>query len=111
LLAYGIPLSMVIDRVQQSTNEVGGNVLEMNGAEYMIRGLGYLRSLDDLANVSVNAKNGTPVLIRDLGTVAFGPDVRRGVAERNGEGEIVGGSVVSCFRQDAIDIISRVEET
>ncbi len=110
LLAYGIPLSMVIDRVQQSTNEVGGNVLEMNGAEYMIRGLGYLRSLDDLANVSVNAKNGTPVLIRDLGTVSFGPDVRRGVAEWNGDGETVGGIVVMRFGQNALDVINGVKQ-
>ena len=110
LLAYGIPLSMVIDRVQQSTNEVGGNVLEMNGAEYMIRGLGYLRSLDDLANVSVNAKNGTPVLIRDLGTVSFGPDVRRGVAEWNGEGETVGGIVVMRFRENALDVINGIKQ-
>src|SRR5438309_3130081 len=110
LLAYRIPLSMVIDRVQQSTNEVGGNVLEMNGAEYMIRGLCYLRSLDDLANVSVNAKNGTPVLIRDLGTVAFGPDVRRGVAEWNGEGETVGGIVVMRFGQNALDVIRGVKQ-
>jgi copper/silver efflux system protein len=110
LLAYGIPLSMVIDRVQQSTNEVGGNVLEMNGAEYMIRGLGYLRSPDDLANVSVNAKNGTPVLIRDLGTVSFGPDVRRGVAEWNGEGETVGGIVVMRFGENALDVINGVKQ-
>src|SRR5690348_5488111 len=110
LLAYGIPLSMVIDRVQQSTNEVGGNVLEMNGAEYMVRGLGYLRSLDDLANVSVSAKNGTPVLIRDLGTVSFGPDVRRGVAEWNGEGETVGGIVVMRFGQNALDVINGVKQ-
>lgn len=110
LLAYGIPLSMVIDRVQQSANEVGGNVLEMNGAEYMIRGLGYLRSLDDLANVSINAKNGTPVLIRDLGTVSFGPDVRRGVAEWNGEGETVGGIVVMRFGQNALDVIQGVKQ-
>ncbi len=110
LLAYGIPLSMVIDRVQQSTNEVGGNVLEMNGAEYMIRGLGYLRSLDDLANVSVNAKNGTPVVIRDLGTVSFGPDVRRGIAEWNGDGETVGGIVVMRFGQNALDVINGVKQ-
>ena len=110
LLAYGIPLSRVIDRVQQSTNEVGGNVLEMNGAEYMIRGFGYLRSLDDLTNVSVDAKNGTPVLIRDLGTVAFGPDVRRGVAEWNGEGETVGGIVVMRFGQNALDVIHGIKQ-
>lgn len=109
LLAYGIPLSTVIDRVQQSTNEVGGNVLEMNGTEYMIRGLGYLKSLDDLRKVSVGAKNGTPVLIGDLGTVAFGPDVRRGVAEWNGEGETVGGIVVMRFGQNALTVIDGVK--
>ena len=109
LLAYGIPLSAVIDRVQQSTNEVGGNVLEMNGAEYMIRGLGYLRSLDDLRKVSVGAKNGTPVLLGDLGSVAFGPEVRRGVAEWNGEGETVGGIVVMRFGQNALNVIDGVK--
>src|SRR5438477_5808980 len=110
LLAYGIPLSTVIDRVKSSTNEVGGRVLELSGTRYYIRGLGYLKSLDDLANVPVNAKNGTPVLIRDLGTVAFGPDVRRGVAEWNGEGETVGGIVVMRFGQNALDIISGVKQ-
>src|SRR5437764_449650 len=91
LLAYGIPLSTVIDRVRASTNEVGGRVLEMNGARYMVRGLGYLRSLSDLENVPVTTKNGTPVLLRDLGTVTFGPEIREGVAEWQGEGEAVGG--------------------
>ena len=110
LLAYGIPLSTVIDRVQQSTNEVGGNVLEMNGAEYMIRGLGYLRSPDDLRKVSVGAKNGTPILLGDLGSVAFGPDVRRGVAEWNGEGETVGGIVVMRFGQNALTVIDGVKK-
>ncbi|HKW77332.1 MAG TPA: CusA/CzcA family heavy metal efflux RND transporter [Terriglobales bacterium] len=110
LLAYGIPLSTVIDRVQQSTNEVGGSVLEMNGAEYMIRGLGYLRSLDDLRNVPVGAKNGTPVLVSDLGNLAFGPDVRRGVAEWNGEGETVGGIVVMRYGQNALTVIEGVKK-
>src|SRR5438093_3340521 len=91
LLAYGIPLSTVIDRVRTSTNEVGGRVLEMNGARYMVRGLGYLTSLKDLEEVSVNSKNGTPVLLRDLGTVTFGSDIREGVAEWQGEGGGVGG--------------------
>ena len=71
LFSYGIPVSTVIDRVRDSTNEVGGSVLEMSGAEYMVRGLGYLRSVSDLENVPVATKNGTPVLVRDLGTVAF----------------------------------------
>src|SRR2546430_11810766 len=91
LRAYNIPLSTVIDRVQASTNEVGGRVMELSGAEYMIRGLGYLRSLSDLETVPVANKNGVPVLVRDVGTVAFGPDIREGVAERNGQGETVGG--------------------
>ena len=110
LRAYNIPLSTVIDRVRASTNEVGGRVLEMGGAEYMIRGLGYLRSLDDLDDVPVATKNGTPVLIRDLGTVSFGPDVREGVAEWNGDGETVGGIVVMRYGMNALTVINGVKQ-
>jgi Cu(I)/Ag(I) efflux system membrane protein CusA/SilA len=109
LLAYGIPLSTVIDRVRASTNEVGGRVLEMNGARYMVRGLGYLTSLKDLEEVSVNAKNGTPVLLRDLGTVTFGPDIREGVAEWQGEGEAVGGIIVMRTGENALNVINGVK--
>ena len=109
LRAYNIPLSMVIDRVRDSTNEVGGRVLEMGGAQYMIRGLGYLRSLQDLETVPVATKNGTPVLIRDLGTVAFGPDIREGVAEWNGEGETVGGIIVMRYGMNALNVIDGVK--
>ena len=110
LRAYAIPLSTVIEKVRASTNEVGGRVLDMNGAEYMVRGLGYLRSLDDLATVPVATKNGTPVLIRDLGTVTFGPDIRRGVAEWNGEGETVGGIVVIRTGMNALNVINGIKE-
>ena len=110
LLAYGIPLSMVIDRVKMSTNEVGGRVLDLSGAQYMIRGLGYLRSLDDLATVTVGSKNGTPVLLRDLGTVSFGPDIREGVAEWNGEGETVGGIIVMRQGMNALNVINGVKQ-
>jgi copper/silver efflux system protein len=110
LLAYGIPLSTVIDRVKSSTNEVGGRVLELSGTRYMVRGLGYLKSLDDLANVPVMAKNGTPVLIKDLGTVSFGPDIREGVAEWNGEGETVGGIVVMRYGLNALNVIDGVKK-
>jgi len=110
LLAYGIPLSTVIDRVKSSTNEVGGRVLELSGTRYMIRGLGYLKSLYDLANVPVMAKNGTPVLIKDLGTVAFGPDIREGLAEWNGEGETVGGIVVMRYGLNALNVIDGVKK-
>ena len=75
----------MIDKIRDSKNEVGGRVLEMSGADYMVRGLGYIQSLSDLEKVPVATKNGTPVLIRDLGTVAFGPDIAgRGGMERRG---------------------------
>jgi copper/silver efflux system protein len=110
LRAYNIALSTVIDRVRDSTNEVGGRLIELGGAEYMIRGLGYLRSLSDLETVPVITKNGTPVLVRDLGSVAFGPDIRRGVAEWNGEGETVGGIVVMRYGMNALNVISGVKQ-
>ena len=109
LLAYNIPLSTVIDRVKASTNEVGGRVLDLSGAQYMIRGLGYLHSLNDLANVAVGSNNGTPVLVRDLGIVNFGPDIREGAAEWNGEGETVGGIVVMRQGQNALNVIDGVK--
>ena len=109
LRAYGIPLSTVIDRVRGSTNEVGGRVLELNGAEFMVRGLGYLRSLADLRNVPVATKNGTPVMIGDLGTVTFGPDIREGVAEWNGQGETVGGIVVMRDGMNALHVIEGIK--
>ena len=110
LLAYGIPLSTVIDRVKSSTNEVGGRVLELSGTRYYIRGLGYLKSLADLENVPVNAKNGTPVMIKNLGTASFGPDIRDGVAEWQGQGETVGGIVVMRYGLNALDVINGVKK-
>jgi Cu(I)/Ag(I) efflux system membrane protein CusA/SilA len=110
LRAYGIPLSTVIERVRASTNEVGGRLLEMGGAEYMIRGLGYLHSLSDLETIPVATKNGTPVLVRDLGTVTFGPDIREGVAEWQGEGETVGGIVVMRDGMNALSVINGIKQ-
>ncbi|HEY3940406.1 MAG TPA: CusA/CzcA family heavy metal efflux RND transporter [Bryobacteraceae bacterium] len=109
LRAYNIPLSMIIDRVKDSAHEVGGRVLDLNGAEYMIRGLGYLHSLNDLAEVAVGSSNGTPVMLRDLGSVTFGPDIREGIAEWNGEGETVGGIVVMRQGQNALKVIAGVK--
>jgi copper/silver efflux system protein len=110
LRAYNIPLRTVIERVRESTNEVGGRLLEFGGAEYMVRGLGYLKSLDDLENVPVATKNGTPVLIRDLGTVAFGPDIRRGAADWNSQGETVGGIIVMRYGMNALNVINGVKQ-
>jgi Cu(I)/Ag(I) efflux system membrane protein CusA/SilA len=109
LFSYGISAATVIDKVRQSTNEVGGDMLEMSGAEYMIRGLGYLHSLSDLENVPVATKNGTPVLVRDLGTVSFGPDERRGAADWQGQGETVGGIVVMRYGMNALNVIDGVK--
>jgi copper/silver efflux system protein len=110
LRAYNIPLRTVVERVRESTNEVGGRLLEFGGAEYMVRGLGYLKSLDDLENVPVATKNGTPVLIRNLGTVAFGPDIRRGAADWNGQGETVGGIIVMRHGMNALNVINGVKQ-
>ena len=109
LRAYDIPLSTVIERIRASTNEVGGGVLELSGAEYMVRGLGYIRSLQDLADIPVAVKNGTPVLVKDLGAVNFGPAPRRGVADWQGEGETVGGIVVMRYGENALKVIRAVK--
>src|SRR5579863_1010280 len=110
LRAYGVPLSTVIEKVRASTNEVGGRLLELGGAEYMIRGLGYLHSLSDLETVPVTTKNGTAVLLRDLGTVTFGPDIREGVAEWQGDGETVGGIIVMRDGMNALTVIDGVKQ-
>jgi Cu(I)/Ag(I) efflux system membrane protein CusA/SilA len=110
LRAYDIPLATVTEKVRASTNEVGGRVLELGGAEYMIRGLGYLRSLSDLETVPVATKSGTPVRVRDLGTVSFGPDIREGVAEWQGEGETVAGIVVMRDGMNALNVINGVKK-
>ncbi|MCC7241544.1 MAG: efflux RND transporter permease subunit [Acidobacteria bacterium] len=111
LRAYGIPLSTVIARVRDSTNEVGGRLLELGGAEYMVRGLGYLKSLNDLEDVPLaTTRTGVPVLVRDVGDVSFGPDIRRGVAEWNGDGEAVGGIVVMRYGMNALDVINGIKQ-
>jgi Cu(I)/Ag(I) efflux system membrane protein CusA/SilA len=110
LREYNVPLPMVVERVRDSTNEVGGRLIELGGAEYMIRGMDYLKSLADLETVPVGNKNGTPVLVRDLGTVAFGPDIRQGVAEWNGTGETVAGVVVMRYGLNALNVISGIKQ-
>jgi Cu(I)/Ag(I) efflux system membrane protein CusA/SilA len=110
LLALKIPLETVIDKIRDSNGEVGGRVLEMSGADYMIRGLGYVHSVSDLEQISVATNNGTPVLIRDLGVVSLGPDLREGAAEWNGDGETVGGIVVMRYGQNALTVIDGVKQ-
>lgn len=109
LLALGIPLRTVIERIQDSNSEVGGRVLEMSSASYNVLGLGYIKSIADLENIPVAEHNGTPVLIRDLGVVSLGPDLREGVAEWDGEGEAVGGIVVMRYGQNALNVIDGIK--
>ncbi len=109
LLALRVSLKDVIEKIQDSNSEVGGRVLEMSGADYMVRGLGYIRSLGDLEQIAVASRDGTPVLVKDLGVVSFGPDLREGVAEWNGEGEAVGGIVVMRYGQNALNVIDGIK--
>ncbi|MGH7814369.1 MAG: efflux RND transporter permease subunit [Candidatus Binataceae bacterium] len=109
LLALHIPLKTAIDKIRDSNNEVGGRVLEMTGADYLVRGLGYIKTLSDLENIPVGSHNGTPILVRDLGVVSFGPDLREGVAEWNGEGETVGGIVVMRYGENALNVINGIK--
>jgi Cu(I)/Ag(I) efflux system membrane protein CusA/SilA len=109
LLALGVPLQTAIDRIRASNGQVGGGSLEMNGASYLIQSPGYISSLSDLGQVPVAVQDGTPVLIRDLGVVSYGPEQREGVAEWNGEGEAVSGIVVMRYGQNALNVIDGVK--
>jgi copper/silver efflux system protein len=110
LLAYGVPLTDVIDAVRKGNAETGGRLLEFSGAEYMVRGRGYVKSPDDIARIVVrnDPKTGTPILVRQLAQVAVGPDIRRGVADLDGEGDTVGGIVVMRQGENALAVIDRV---
>jgi Cu(I)/Ag(I) efflux system membrane protein CusA/SilA len=113
LLGYNIPLKTVIDSVRMSNNDVGGRVVEWTGREYIVRGRGYIKSLDDIRNIVVSVDGegtGTPVLLRELADVRLGPDIRRGLTELNGEGEVAGGIVVARFRENALNVINGVKE-
>jgi Cu(I)/Ag(I) efflux system membrane protein CusA/SilA len=110
LLAYKVPINVVADAVQRGNSDVGARLVEFSGREYMVRGRGYIRSVGDVRNIVVasNPATGTPVLLRDVGTVTLGPDLRRGIADLNGEGEVVGGVVIMRIGENAEKVIERV---
>ena len=110
LLAYDIPIDRVVSAVRQGNQDVGGRLVEFSGREYMVRGRGYIKQLSDVENIVVGtSKNGsTPVLVRNLATVTLGPDMRRGVGELDGEGEVVGGIVIMRYGENALRVIERV---
>src|SRR5512137_480086 len=111
LRAYGVTLDEVISRIRDSNDDVGGRVIELSEREYYVRGRGYVQQLGDLEKVAIRASgpNGVPVLLRDVGKVSFGPDIRRGLLEWNGDGEAVGGIVVMRYGENALDVIDRVK--
>ena len=110
LRAYQIPISKIRTAVQRSNNDVGGRLLEVAGKEFMIRGRGYIKSLDDVRNIALGVdSNGTPILLRDVARVQYGPQIRRGLADWNGEGEAVGGIVVVRYGANARQVIEDVK--
>lgn len=110
LLAYKIPVSHVKMAVERSNNDVGGKLLEASDMEYVVRGLGYLKSTQDIENVVVGAdKNGVPIYVRNLGVVQLGSDIRRGMLDKNGDGEVVGGIIVMRYQENAKAVIDRVK--
>jgi len=107
---YGLPLSSVVSAIQSANQEAGGAVVETAEAEYMVRSQGYLESLDDFRKISLSVSaNGTPVLLSDVARIQIGPELRRGIAELNGEGEVTGGVVVMRAGQNALETIDAVK--
>ncbi|PPC98192.1 MAG: CusA/CzcA family heavy metal efflux RND transporter, partial [Hyphomicrobium sp.] len=109
LRSYNIPLTKVRDAIRASNNDVGGRVIELAETEFMVRGRGYLRSVDDIEQIVLKAENGASVLLRDVARVEMTPDERRGITELNGEGEAVSGIAVQRYGQNALDVIDNVK--
>jgi Cu(I)/Ag(I) efflux system membrane protein CusA/SilA len=109
LHSYGIPLSKLAEVIRSSNKDVGGRVVELAETEFVVRGRGYLRGAADIENLVVKADKGVPVLVRDVAKVEIGPDERRGIAELDGEGEVVAGIVVARYGQNALDVIRNVK--
>ena len=110
LRAYGIPLSKVSQVIRDSNRDVGGRVVEMAETEYMVRSQGYLHGVNDIENLVVKSERGTPVLLRDIARVELGPDERRGIADLNGEGEVVSGIAVARYGQNALEVIQNIKD-
>src|SRR6201993_5048999 len=109
LRSYGIPIERVAEAVRSANDESGARLLEFGGAEYMIRGRGYVRSAQDIEQTVITTRNGTPIRIRDIGRVMLGPDLRRGTTDLDGTGEVVSGIIVMREGSNALDVIDRVK--
>ena len=112
LAAYHVPMEKVVEAIRKSNNDVGGRLVEFTGREYMVRGRGYARTVEDLENVAlgVNPQTGVPILVKQVGRVVLGPDIRRGIAELDGQGEVVGGVVIMRQGENALKVIERVKK-
>src|SRR3989442_11398505 len=110
LQAYGISVSRVVDAVRTGNNDAGGRLVEFGGTEYMVRGRGYAQSVEDFEGIAVANEKGTSIRIKALGQVSIGPDLRRGVADLDGAGEVVSGIVVMRQGENALEVIDRVQE-
>ncbi|MBI5188705.1 MAG: efflux RND transporter permease subunit [Nitrospirae bacterium] len=111
LAAYNIPVMKIMESIRRSNKDVEGRVLEFSGMEYMVRGRGYIKSIKDLENIAVGTNGlGTPVLLRDVAKVQLGPEIRRGLVDLDGKGEVAGGIVVVRFGENVLNVIERVKE-
>lgn len=110
LQAYNVSIMDVVNAIKSSSNEMGGRLIEWTGKEYMVTAEGYIKNLETLKKVAVKSVRGTAVYLSDLATVTTGPEIRRGLAELNGEGEVVGGIVIMRHKENALNIIKRVKE-
>ena len=111
LAAYGVGLEAVSSAIRKSNNEVGGRLIEFSGKEYMVRGRGYLKDVGDIAKIVIKTnERGTPVTIGDVGNVSLGPEIRRGIADLDGKGDVVGGVVVMRSGENALNVIERVKK-
>jgi Cu(I)/Ag(I) efflux system membrane protein CusA/SilA len=110
LLAYNITLSTIENAIKMSNNDVGGGLVEMSETEFMVRGLGYIKGIDDINNIALGIdKRGSPILVKDIANVHLGPELRRGLTELDGIGETVGGIVLMRQNENALDVIDRVK--
>ncbi|MBI4511374.1 MAG: efflux RND transporter permease subunit [Deltaproteobacteria bacterium] len=110
LAAYKLPLDVVIEAVRKGNNDVGGRLVELSGREYMVRGRGYVKNIHDIESLVLRSDGGTPVLVKDVAQVALGPEMRRGIADLDGKGDVVGGIVVMRQGENALNVINRVKE-
>ncbi len=110
LQAFNLSINRVVEAVRDGNYESAGRLIEFGGTEYSVRGRGYVKSVEDIENIAVSATDtGTPIRVKDIAQVVLGPDIRRGVADLDGKGEVVSGIVIMRHGQNALDVIQRVK--